>query len=128
LREWLHYRKVRILALYAPKTVPEATAAMEREYPKSQLMDDALAEQIYAQAVVLRDLNAAQTTFKKLIDNYPTGNAIDNAHTWMAIVFRCEGRVADAQNMNRRIINLFSRTRHARYARERMAKTDACGL
>jgi tetratricopeptide (TPR) repeat protein len=130
LREWLHYRKVRILVVYAPKTVAQAIVAMEREFPTSQLMDDALAEQIYAEGAMLRDVSAAQRTFKKLADTYPRGNAIDNAHTWMAIVFRCEGRLQDALNMNREIIRRFPTTRHARYARERMAnpKPENCGL
>src|SRR5262249_19832934 len=83
LREWLHYRKVRILVQFAPESVPEAVAAMEQELPKSQLMDDALAEQIYAEGVVLRDADAAQRTFQKLIASYPKGNAVDNAYTWM---------------------------------------------
>jgi tetratricopeptide (TPR) repeat protein len=130
LREWLHYRKVRILVVFAPTTVPQAIAAMERDVPRSKLLDDALGEQIYAQGVMLRDVGAAQATFRRLIENYPGGNAIDNAYTWMAIVLRCEGRVQDAQNLNREIIRRFPLTRHARYARERMAKPRAedCGL
>jgi tetratricopeptide (TPR) repeat protein len=130
LREWLHYRKVRILVQFAPKTVPAAVAAMEQEFPKSQLMDDALAEQIYAEGVMLRDLSAAQTTFRKLLANYPKGNAVDNAYTWMAIVYRCTGRAEDAQKTNRDIIRLFPMTRHARYARDRASnpKVSACGL
>jgi hypothetical protein len=130
LREWLYYRKARILAVYAPKTIGETIAAMQREYPSSQLMDDALAEELYAQGVMLRDVAAAEATFRKLIETFPRGNAVDNAHTWMAIIYRCEGREQDAQNMNREIIRRFPMTRHAAYARERMADPhkDACGL
>jgi TolA-binding protein len=130
LREWLHYRKVRILVQFAPRTVPDAIAAMEQEFPKSQFMDDALAEQIYAQGVMLRDVNAAQRTFQKLLANFPKGNAVDNAYTWMAIVYRCTGRTDDAAKTNRDIIRLFPTTRHARYARDRAAKPQAsqCGL
>jgi TolA-binding protein len=130
LREWLHYRKVRILGQFAPKAVADAVTAMEQEFPKSQLMDDALAEQIYAEGVMLRDVSAAQATFRKLLANYPRGNAVDNAYTWMAIIYRCEGRTEDAQRTNRDIIRLFPMTRHARYARERAAKpaASACGL
>jgi len=121
---------VRILVQFAPKTVADAVAAMERELPKSQLLDDALAEQIYAEGVMLRDANAAQTTFYKLLANFPKVNAIDNAYTWMAIVYRCTGRTDDAAKTNRDIIRLFPMSRHARYARERASKpaASACGL
>jgi TolA-binding protein len=78
--------------------------------------------------VMLLDVNAAEQTFRKLVDAYPRGNALDNAYTWMAIIYRCQGRNNDAQNMNREIIRRFPMTRHAGYARERMAKPDACGL
>jgi tetratricopeptide (TPR) repeat protein len=130
LREWLYYRKARILAVYAPQTIADTIAAMQREYPTSQLMDDALAEQLYAQGVMLRDVAAAEASFRKLIQTFPRGNAVDNAYTWMAIIYRCEGREQEAQNTNREIIRLFPRTRHAAYAHERMAgpSKDACGL
>jgi tetratricopeptide (TPR) repeat protein len=128
LREWLHYRKARILAVHAPKSVAAAVAAMRQELPSSQLLDDALAERLYAEGVMLRDLNAAQQTFRQIVDAYPRGNALDNAYTWMAIIYRCEGRTDDAQNLNREIIRRFPLTRHAGYARERMATPDGCGL
>jgi tetratricopeptide (TPR) repeat protein len=130
LREWLHYRKVRVMAQYAPKTAAAAVAAMEQEFPKSDLMDDALAEEIYAEGVWLRDVSAAQRTFQKLLANFPRGNAVDNAYTWMGIIYRCEGRADDAQKINRDILRLFPMTRHARYARARMANPRAasCGF
>jgi tetratricopeptide (TPR) repeat protein len=130
LREWAHYRKVRILVRFAPKAVADAVAAMEQEFPKSRLTGDALAEQLYAEGVMLRDVSAAQATFRKLLANFPNHNAIDNAYTWMAIIYRCEGRTEDAQKTNRDIIRLFPMTRHARYARDRAAKpaASACGL
>jgi tetratricopeptide (TPR) repeat protein len=128
LREWLHYRKVRVLVTFDPKTVPDAIAAMERDYPNSALLDDALAEQIYAQGLRLRDVSAAQDTFRRLVDNFPRGNAVDNGYTWMAIIYRCEKRFDDALNMNREIIRRFPATRHAMYARERMARPEGCGI
>jgi tetratricopeptide (TPR) repeat protein len=79
LREWLHYRKARVLVQFAPATVPDAVAALEHEYPKSQLLDDALAEQLFAEGVMLRDINAAQRTFQRLVNNFPNANALDNA-------------------------------------------------
>jgi tetratricopeptide (TPR) repeat protein len=129
LREWLYYRKVRILAQFDPKTVPDAVAAMEGESPKSSFMDDALAEELYAEGVRMTDVNAAQRTFQKLLDNFPGGNAVDNAYTWMAITYRCAGHLEDAQRTNRDIVRLFPQSsRHVKYARQRLAnpKGGAC--
>jgi tetratricopeptide (TPR) repeat protein len=128
LREWLYYRKVRILAVYQPSATGSAVAEMEQEYPNSRLMDDALAEEIFAEGVMLRDLKAAQKTFRKLITTFPNGNAVDNSYSWMAIILRCEGHTEEEQSMNREIIRRFPLTRHARYARERIAKPTECGL
>lgn len=130
LREWLYYRKVRIAAVYAPKAVPDIIAAMEKEFPDSNLLDDVLAEQIYAQGVMMRDIPAAEKTFATLIRKFPNGNAVDNAYDWMGILYRCVGRTQDALAMNREILTRFPMTRHAKYARERMAKpsADNCGL
>jgi hypothetical protein len=130
LREWLHYRKVRILVQFRPETVARAVGAFEQEFPKSQLMDDALAEQLFAEGGRMKDVNAAQKTFQKLITNFPRGNAVDNAYTWMAVIYRCAGRIQEGQKMNRDILRLFPLTRHARYALERISdpKASACGL
>jgi len=126
LREWLYYRKVRVSVVFAPKTVTDVVAAMEQEFPTSALLDDVMAEQIFAQGLMLKDLPGAQAIFRKLLEKFPRGNAVDNAHTWMAIIYRCEGRAEDALAMNREIIRRFPNTRHAMYARERMAEPDAC--
>jgi hypothetical protein len=130
LREWLYFRKVRILVTYSPSSVPAAVSAMEAEFPKGDLMDDALAEEIFAQGAELKDLNAAEQTFQKLISTFPNSNALDNGYTWLAIVYRCMGRVEQAQKINADILRLFPRSRHAALARERMAHPEAkaCGL
>ncbi len=128
LREWLYYRKIRVLVAFAPNNVADEVAAMEREFPTSALLDDVLAEQIFTQGMRLHDLNAAEMTFRKLVSAYPRGNAIDNAYTWMAIIYRCQGRVQEAQNMNREIIRRFPMTRHAMYAQERLANPTSCNF
>ena len=130
LREWLYFRKVRILVTYSPTSVPAAVSAMEAEFPKGDLMDDALAEEIFAQGGEMKDLNAAEATFHKLITDFPNSNALDNGYTWMAIIYRCMGRPEQAQKINTEILRLFPRSRHAALARERMANPEAkaCGL
>ena len=128
LRQWLLYRKVRIMAVYKPEAIHEPIAAIEKEFPGSKLLDDVYAEQVFAQGVMLQDVKAAEATFKSLIRKYPNGNAIDNAYSWMGILYRCAGRKDDAESVNREILRRFSLTRHAKYARERMAKPDECGL
>jgi tetratricopeptide (TPR) repeat protein len=128
LREWLYYRKVRILVQFAPETVPDAVAAMEVEYPKSRLLNNAMAEEIFAEGVVLRNVALAEKTFHKLLDTFPKGNAVDNAYSWMAIIYRCAGKLEQAEKTNKDIIRLFPMARHAKYAKERMSHPNDCGL
>lgn len=125
LREWLHYRKVRIVAVFAPATVGRALEAMERELPASSLMDDALAEQIFAESYMIGNMSAAKVIFDKLLSKYPNGNAVDNAHSWMSIGYRCAGQVPAAQAIEREIIRRFPNTRHARYTRERLSNSGS---
>jgi tetratricopeptide (TPR) repeat protein len=128
LREWLYYRKVRVSTRFAPDEIPKIIAAMRTEFPRSRLLDDVLAEQLFAQGLILRDLPSARATFNELINEYPNGNAIDNAYSWMAIILRCEGKLDEAQALNREIIQRFPFTRHATYARKRLASpNDRCG-
>jgi tetratricopeptide (TPR) repeat protein len=135
LRQWLHYRKVRILTVYAPNLVPDAISEMQQEFPDSELLNDALAEQIFAEGVMLGDVDAAQKTFAELLAKYPDSNGIDNAYSWMAIILRCAGRREEARDINNEIILRFPLTRHAKYALERMADPErwvgsdsGCGL
>ena len=129
LREWLFYRKTRIAVAFAPDTVPEVVAAMEAAVPQSKLMDDALVEELYSEGT-RRELKIAEATFKKMVDKYSNGNAIDNAYTWMAKIYRCEGRLADAERLNREVIRKFPLSRHAILAKGRLDNTEpkACGL
>ena len=130
LREWLHYRKVRVLVQFSPASVSAAVLAMEAEFRKGDLVDDALAEQIFAEGAELKDLSAAERTFRKLVDNFPSGNAVDNGYTWMAIIYRCMGRAEEARKINADIVRLFPTKRHAGLALIRSANpgTEACGL
>ena len=126
LREWLYYRKARVAAVFAPDTMPGIFTAMSTEIPASKLLDDVLAEQLFAQGITKTDLNAARATFNKLITTYPNGNAVDNAYSWMAIILRCNGQLQEADKINRDIVSRFRTTRHAAYARERMADPKTC--
>jgi tetratricopeptide (TPR) repeat protein len=124
LREWLYFRKVRIVTQYAPETVSDAVAEMAKEFPASPLLNDALAEQIIAEGMMMGDIDAAQRTFEELLRKYPNGNAIDNAYSWMEIIYSCAGRRQEAESMNLEIIRRFPFTRHATYARDRIAHPD----
>ena len=126
LREWLYYRKARVAAVFAPETMPDIFTAMSGEFPASKLLDDVLAEQIFAQGLIKKDLNAARATFNKLVSSYPNGNAIDNAYSWMGIILRCNGQLDEAEKINREITRRFPLTRHAGYARARMADPKTC--
>ena len=126
LREWLYYRKARIMAVYQPERTVDVVGAMQREFPNSKLLDDAMAEQIYAQGIEMGDPQAARTTFQKLLAAFPNGNAVDNAYSWMSIILRTACKTDEEQTIERDLIRRFPLTRHARYARERLAKPIRC--
>ena len=119
---------MRILTEFDPQRVPDAVAAMEKEYPKSELLNDAMAEQIYAEGAILKNVPAAERTFQELLKDFPNGNAVDNAYSWMAIIYRCAHKADLAKSTNMEIIRRFPLTRHAKYAAERMLHPDDCGL
>ena len=125
LREWLHYRKVRILVQFEPKTVETAVKAFEEEYPQSKLLDDAYVELLYTQAFVLRaNTSSVDATFRFIAERFPKQNAVDNAYNWYAIYLHCMKDYSGARNVNLDIIRKFPITRHAIYATERLASRD----
>ena len=124
LRRWLLYRRIRVAAVFAPDVLPAAIADLQQEFPTSPLMNDALAEQIFAEGITAKDPDAAAKTFKELLQKYPNGNAVDNAYSWMSITLHCAGRKTDANAMDRDIVRRFPNTRHAKYARDRLAHPD----
>ncbi|WP_316187945.1 MULTISPECIES: hypothetical protein [unclassified Bradyrhizobium] len=121
LREWLLYRKVRILVSFDPRKVPTSVVDLSNEFPGSGLLDDAMAEQLYSEGVRLKNVEAAERTFQALVDKFPRANAIDNAYTWMAIIYHCANRAPEEHRMNFEIIRRFPTTRHALYAAKREA-------
>ncbi|MBG0802204.1 hypothetical protein IYW40_12060 [Methylocystis sp. H4A] len=126
LRQWLYYKQIRLLAQFDPIKVAAANLEFGKEFPSSPLLDDVLAEQIFAESVIVGDMAKAVTTFDALRRDHPRGNAIDNAYSWMAIGWTCAGQPAKARQIDKEIIRLFLFTRHARYARERIQNPSAC--
>jgi len=124
LREWIYYRRIRILSLYAPEQVAQEIAIFEHEFPASKLLDDASAELVFAQGITMKDPDSAARTANELLRRFPNGNALDNAFSWVAISTRCAGRLDDAKHWSEEIIRRFPLTRHAKYARERLADAD----
>jgi hypothetical protein len=68
----------------------------------------------------------ATSTFNDLLQKYPTGNAVDNAYSWMAIGWACVGQPVKAREIDQEIVRRFSSTRHALYARKRLREPQAC--
>lgn len=122
-RGWLHYRKIRALTRFAPAKVREAVAVLLQESPASKFVDDAITEQIFADGVVQRNIESAERAFQLLAASGQGGNAIDNAHSWMAISYSCANRQSDARRINNEIVRRFPLTRHATYARVRLAQS-----
>jgi hypothetical protein len=125
-REWLHYKRITLLALFDPTKVAAANAAFQAEFPASPLLDDTMAEQVFAEAVIVGDMAKATATFDTLQQKYPAANSIDNAYSWMAIGWTCAGQPAKARAVDQEIIRRFPLTRHARFAAKRLQKPRAC--
>ena len=127
LREWLHYKRITLLAQFDPPKVAAANAAFREEFPEdSILLNDGLAEQVFAETIIVGDMAKATAAFNELRQRYPTGNAVDNAYSWMAIGWTCAGRPEKARDVNQEIVRLFPLTRHAGYARERLREPHTC--
>ena len=91
LREWLFYRKVRILSEYNPQSIETTIRTFEGEYPKSSLLDDAYAELLKVQAFQLHSKRAiVDATFRLIVERFPGENAVDNAYNWYAIYLEQE--------------------------------------
>jgi hypothetical protein len=127
LRRWLHYKRIRLLAQFDPVKVAAANAEFRDEFPDSALLDDVMAEQVFAEAVTIGDMRKAAATFDTLRQRYPDGNAIDNAYSWMAIGWTCAGQPLKAREIDQQIVHFFPSTRHARFARQRLDKPASCG-
>ena len=126
LREWLHYKRVALLAQFDPTKVAAANARFQDEFPTSTLLDDTMAEQVFAEAVVVGDMAKATATFNTLREKYATANAVDNAYSWMAIGWTCAGQPVKARELDQEIVRRFSLKRHALYARKRLREPQAC--
>jgi len=74
----------------------------------------------------MQDPQAARKTFQALLIAFPNGNAVDNAYSWMSIILRTACKTDEEQTIERDLIRRFPLTRHARYARERLAKPVRC--
>jgi hypothetical protein len=126
LREWLHYKRVALLAQFDPTKVAAANTRFQDEFPASKLLDDTMAEQVFAEAVIVGDMAKATETFNTLRQKYATANAVDNAYSWMAIGWTCVGQPVKAREIDQEILRRFPSTRHALYARKRLREPQAC--
>jgi hypothetical protein len=126
LREWLYYKRITLLAQFDPTKVADANAAFQAEFPASRLLDDSMAEQVFAEAVIVGDMAKATATFNTLVQKYPAANAVDNAYSWMAIGWTCVGQPAKAREIDQQIVRRFALTRHALFARKRLRDPQTC--
>lgn len=125
LREWLSFRKVRVLTVYDSDRVRSAVAQLAEDFPMSQYLDDALAEQVFVEGMRNSDMQAAWQALDELVRRAPEGsNAIDNAYSWMEISLKCHGLDQAAAEINSEIIRLFPFSRHAQYAVGRASDPD----
>ncbi len=80
----LLYLKTVLLKDSNPAKVEAVVEEMLARYTASKLCDDALAELIYIQSMILPDLPKAEANLERMFSLYPNGNALDNAMNWIA--------------------------------------------
>lgn len=128
LSEWLHYRRIRALAIFKPDAVERAVIEFEAEHPDSKLIDDAYVENLYAVVAGSKEPAAAKRAFEIAKAKAAGGNSLDNAYSWYAIYLRCVGRESEARSVNLEIITRFKLTRHAIHAVKRLAQPTGCSI
>ena len=99
-----------------------------KEYPKSELLERSMAEQIYAEGAILKNVPAAERTFQELLKDFPNGNAMDNAYSWMAIIYRCAHEADLAKSTNMEIIRRFPLYAPREICSGAHVSSDDCGL
>ena len=126
LRDWLHYKRITLLAQFDPVKVPAANIEFQAEFPTSSRLNDGIAEQVFGEAIIIGDMAKATASFRDLVQKFPEGNAVDNAYSWIAIGWTCAGKPIKALAVGKDIVRLFPLTRHAIYARHRSSKPNQC--
>ncbi len=117
LREWLEFRRIRVLTVSDPDAVDDAVAKFAADFPASEYLDDALAERVFVKGMLERDMDAAWLALDELVRRAPPdSNAIDNGYSWLQISLRCAGLYEEADLINTEIVRLFPFSRHAEYA------------
>ena len=131
-----------------PVEAIRAAETLLKNFPSSQYCDDVMADIVYIQAIVLDKRNDARKTLNTLVVEYPDGNALDNAHNWLAMSLRncCEyyyscsddnarygsaeyrqekkAKCDEAKALYKEIIRKFPDTRFALYAVENIQRIN----
>jgi len=126
----LYYLKAVLLRDSNPAKVEAVVEEMLVRHTASKLCDDALAELIYVQSKVLRDLKKAEANLDRMFSLYPNGNALDNAMNWVAMGYAGQrysvenGQFAreKAKYYYARIRREFPLTRFAGYAMQNLQR------
>jgi TolA-binding protein len=100
--------------------------SLEKEFPTSSLLPDAMLEMTEAQ-LRTGNTNGAVTTYKRLISNYPNTTQGRQAYLQLALTYEDAGRRSDAISTYREIITNYPTSDEAAQAAEtlkRMAAAD----
>lgn len=110
------YLEIRYYKDILPEKVGEVVDRMVRIDPDHHLVDDAMAEQVYALTNSTGAVFQAEVVAEKMERMFPEGNALDNALNWIAVAHR---HLYGRKNENRidwEIIQKFPNTRFALYS------------
>lgn len=130
-REWLHYRRIRVIAAVRPDEIDRYIGEFEQEAPYSDLLDDAEAERIFVLAYRTKSPEKAFVRLAEMKSKFHGGNALDNAYSWAARGYYCAGNIAEGRKIDIEITKRFPLTRHALYALRRLSQGNnvdiSCG-
>lgn len=95
------------------------------EFPDSQFADDAMAELGVPYLLWGRPRpQKAIEYFRRVIEEYPKANAVDNSYNWIAYTHLKERNCLEAQKAYKYIEGRFPLTRFAKYAERNLAKIN----
>lgn len=95
------------------------------EYPNHHLADDALTEIAVYYLLWQRDSSKARKFLNRVIDRYPSGNAVDNALNWKAWSYINESKYQQALSAYMELVKKEPMSRFVKYAFNNIVKASS---
>jgi hypothetical protein len=118
--DYLHYLKILLCRDFSSRKIDEAVSELHEKYPASAFMDDALAELANVQVRYRNQVGEGRATVMRLLREYPSANACDNALNMLAKRYYSDHDFEKAREIDSIIIRKYPRNRFAGYAKIRL--------